>query len=893
MGGSQSLAIPRDEETRYTVIEAPWEKVRDLLDSALELPPAERSKYLDENCTDPQVRRSVEALIESYEQSAAFLEKPAIRTFSELDQSWTGRMLGPYKLLDEIGAGGMGVVYRATRADDEYQQNVAVKIVGGVFVSKQLVDHFRAERQILANLNHPNVARLLDGGTTAEGLPYLVMEFVEGTPIDEYCDTHHLPLCERLALFVQLCGAVQYAHQNLIIHRDLKPGNILVTADGTPKLLDFGIAKLLQPVGQLASNERPVTLQPMMTPEYASPEQFERRPVTTASDVYSLGVVLYLLLTGRRRYVRTSANAQDNAHAIATETPIKPSTAIGRPEDSGSRNKETTTATVVMNRRAQSVERLRKELAGDLDAIVLKSLEKESARRYASAEQFAEDIHRYLAGKPVEARLPTVRYRAGKFVQRHVVAVAAATAVAIASVIAVGLIVRAERQAEKQRARAEQRFNDVRSLANSLMFEIHDSIRDLPGSTPARKLLVQRALQYLDSLSREASDDPSLQRELAAAYEKLGNVQGNPYYANLGDTVGALTSYRKAIAMREGLLKSDPASASLKWSLQGNYLAMGSLLKTQHDLPGALASVRRALAIAESVSAERQDAIAQDRLAGSHYFLAEILASTGDLSGALEEYRKAAAIRESAQPVNPAQEGLLHTHSAGDYSGIARVLMRQGQLGAAIDAQRKATTLLEGLSVADPNNATIRSFLADSYQFLGADLKDNGDLKSGLQYLHKAQTIYQTLSKADASNVYLPYHLGYTDISIGDGLIRGGNLTGGMQSLHEALALFQRLVEAHPENSDDREGLASAYSTLGAAYQRVAGNPHVPKLTQLENWRKARTSYQESLEALKELQTRGAHDTEEDRGLTDIKQKIAACDEAIAGLRGHSADNPR
>jgi eukaryotic-like serine/threonine-protein kinase len=866
------------------VIDAPWEKVRDLLDSALELPPEARSKYLDENCTDPQVRRSIESLIESYEESATFLEKPATQRLVEQDHSWTGRTLGPYKLLNEIGVGGMGVVYRATRADDEYQQNVAIKIIGSVFVSRQLVDRFRAERQILANLNHPNVARLLDGGTTPEGLPYLVMEFVEGTPIDEYCDAQRLPVRERLELFVQLCGAVQYAHQNLIVHRDLKPGNILVTAEGTPKLLDFGIAKILQPVEQRSGGERTVSAQPMMTPEYASPEQFESRPVTTASDVYSLGVILYLLLTGHRCYVRTSPGAPNLAHAIATEAPIKPSNAIGRAKNIDS-NKETRIATTVSNRRSQSIERLRKELAGDLDAIVLKSLEKDAARRYTSAEQFAEDIRHYLEGMPVQACLPTARYRAAKFVYRHTVAVAAATAIAIASVMAVGVIIRAERQAQSQRARAERRFNDVRTLAHSLMFDIHDSIKDLPGSTPARKVLVERASQYLDSLSLEANGDPSLQKELGDAYERLGDVQGNPFYANLGDIAGALTSYGKVAAILEPLLKNDPGNTAVKWSLYANYIATGSCLEAEHDFSKASASVRRALTISEGLLSDSSDARTRDRVAGAYYYLGGILKETSDLPGALQSYQKAAVLSTSAKPADAAQTRSLRTHLAGDYSGIATVLALQGQLANAIDVQRRATELLEDLSAADPMNATIRMFLADSHQFLGSDLENNGDLDHGLQHLRKAMQIYQILSTADPSNTLPSYRMGYTQMAIGELLVRNGHSAEGLQNSLASLATFRKLLETHPDNSNNREGLSDAYSTLGAAYQKMAMNPSSLRSGRLQDWQKARANYQKSLNVLVNLQARNALGALKSNAIAEIEQKLAACDAAISGLR--------
>jgi serine/threonine protein kinase len=866
------------------VIEAPWEKVRDLLDSALELPREERSRYLDEHCSDPPVRRSVDALIESYEESTTFLETPTISSFSEPEQSWAGRSLGPYRLLDEIGAGGMGVVYRATRADDEYSQNVAVKIVNGIFISKQLVDRFRAERQILANLNHPNIARLLDGGTTPERLPYLVMEFVEGTPIDEYCDVHHRAVHERLDLFVRLCGAVQYAHQNLIVHRDLKPGNILVTADGTPKLLDFGIAKILDPVGQRPTGEQTKTLQPMMTPEYASPEQFEGRPVTTASDVYSLGVVLYHLLTGRRRYVKAVASARDLAHAVTAQTPIRPSIAIGRAENVDSEDDQTAIAAVVNNRRARSIERLRKELAGDLDAIVLKSLERDASRRYSSVEQFTDDLRRFLSGQPVHARLPTLRYRAAKFVRRNAAAVSATLLVVIASVIAVGWIARAEHTASRERARADQRFNDVRSLANSLMFDIHDSIKDLPGSTPARKLVVERALTYLDSLSREANGDSSLQRELAAAYERVGDVQGNPYYANLGDTSGALASYRKAVAIREGLLKSDSVKTSDRWSLCKNYIAIAASSEANRKFPEALANARKASAISDALLPQAQDPATRELGAGPYYYLGNILAETGDLGDALESYRKAVAVLKSVQPATSAQNTAIQTHLAGNYSGIARVLAWQKQFGSAVEAQKQATLLLEALSLSNPANATLRGFLGDSYQFLGSDLNDNGDLDHGLQYLRRAENIYQALRSADPSNALIAYRLAYTEINIGEIMLTQRRSSGAVQILKTALTRFQALMEGHPENGLNYQGLADAYAELGKAYEQFASNPGSPSQAKLRDWTEARTSYQKSQAVLVQAHDKGVLETDKSGYFARLSQDIATCDVRIARL---------
>ena len=307
-----------------------WQQVREILASAIALPEAERSAYLDKSCAaDPELRSEVRSLLDSHEQAGSvFLNRPAADlkaglTKTGLRSNWIGRRIGVYKIEAEIGHGGMGEVYRAVRADGQYKKEVAIKLVRGGYDTAAVLERFLHERQILASLDHPNIARLYDGGTTEDGLPYLVMELIEGTPIDQYCEEHDLPINERLKLFTQVCAAVQYAHQRLVIHRDIKPSNILVTTDGIPKLLDFGIAKILDPAAKAET-----TLVRPMTPEYASPEQVRGEPITTATDVYSLGVVLYRLLTGRSPYPENTKTPLELARVICELEPTKPSSAI-------------------------------------------------------------------------------------------------------------------------------------------------------------------------------------------------------------------------------------------------------------------------------------------------------------------------------------------------------------------------------------------------------------------------------------------------------------------------------------------------------------------------------------------------------------------------------------
>ena len=481
-----------------------WQQMKEVLATALDLAPAERTAYLDKRCAgDGSLRDDVDRmLLDEQRLSPQFLEstsvaEAAVSVLREEKNPWIGRRVGAYQIAEEIGAGGMGEVYRAFRADDQYRKEVALKLIRSGQDSGSVIARFKNERQILAGLEHPNVARLMDGGTTEDGLPYLVMELIEGQPINEYCQSQKLSISERLTLFLEVCAAVQYAHQRLIIHRDIKPGNILVTADGVPKLLDFGIAKILDAQNGLDQAGSTLTMFRVLTPQYASPEQVKGEPITTASDVYSLGVVLYELLTGKSPYPANSA-PQDAARAVCEVEPAKPSAAVrqGRTpaRDSGLNSDSDSKA------HAGTPDKLARQLRGDLDNIVLMALRKEPQRRYSSVEQFAEDVRRYLATLPIAARRDTPRYRASKFVSRHKAGVIAAAAVALTLVI--GLVITV------QQARiAQRRFNDVRSLANSLIFDVHDSIKDLPGSTPARKIIVDRALQYLNVLAQESKGD--------------------------------------------------------------------------------------------------------------------------------------------------------------------------------------------------------------------------------------------------------------------------------------------------------------------------------------------------------------------------------------------------
>jgi hypothetical protein len=501
MADSQGMVAPRNQRGKSSVTSERWKRIEAHFEETLEAPPAQRSRVL-EAIRDDELRREVESLLRAHEEAGVFIDEPD-RFFSsesfETDTFSPGQTIERYRIIREIGRGGMGAVFLAERADDVYQKQVALKVIKRGMDTDSVLRHFHNERQILAGFDHPNIARLLDGGTTPSGLPYFVMEYVKGLPIDEHCNARTLSVAERLDLFREVCAAVSYAHRRLVIHRDIKRSNILVTAEGVPKLLDFGIAKILQhgdePLGTITGIR-------LMTPDYASPEQLRGLPVTTASDVYSLGVVLYGLLCGRSPYPVTGSSPHEIARVITETEPTKPSTAVAKCDPSSKIR--------IANP---------KLLRGDLDNIVLMALRKEPERRYQSVEQFSEDIRRHLEERPVLACKDTLGYRSAKFVGRNKIALAAAGLVLLSLI---GGIIATSWQAHiatREKARAERRFQQVRNLAHSVLFDYYDAIRFLPGATKVRERLVKDALNYLDSLAGEAHDSPELQRELAAAYE--------------------------------------------------------------------------------------------------------------------------------------------------------------------------------------------------------------------------------------------------------------------------------------------------------------------------------------------------------------------------------------
>jgi len=795
-----------------------WEQVKEIFGKALELQPPERESYLEDTCGgDPILQLEVERLLHA-EKSAdtGFLNMPAIATRLENDDTprdaMLGRRMGAYKIAELIGVGGMGEVFRAFRADDQYRKQVALKVVRAGQDSECVFRRFKNERQILASLDHPNIARLLDGGSNQEGAPYFVMELIEGQSLDQYCNDHKLRIDDRLKLFLQVCSAVQFAHQRLVVHRDIKPSNILVTADGTPKLLDFGVSRILDPELVDGQADPTLTVLRALTPAYASPEQIKGEPITTASDVYSLGVVLYELLTRRAPYAVSSRTPHEISRAVCDLEPEKPSVAVRRPVSPQDEKSSPG------DHGDFSPAKLSKQLKGDLDNIVLIALRKEPARRYASVEEFARDIRRHLEHLPVAARKGTVGYRTSKFIRRHTVGLVA-TAVVVAALLAgMGTTL-------AQKRRADRRFNDVRALANSLLFEIHDSIRDLPGSTPARKLIVDRALRYLDSLSAEGGSDLSLMRELATAYERVGEVQGHYLQNSLGDTVGSLKSYQKALQLRQQLAKQS-SDWNDQLALAKSYRLVGNQLWATGDWRGAMDINARAVSISELLNKERpSDLNILDELGHDYYYAAQIPGghdSAGLNAAAIirENYTKSAAVDAAMLKLDPDNEKTQRSYEIG-LTQLGNMLRDQDRdATGALDIYRKCLEIALSLNRRAPTTQHARDIAVAYYQIASTYSDHFGDSKQALEYYRKALETYQQATAADPANTLLRQGLAiaYANVGWQEGMT--GDRAGSTEALDRGLEIMRAIVALSPQNVQQKDTFAQFYVNRGDNFLR-------------------------------------------------------------------------
>ncbi|MBI1762243.1 MAG: protein kinase [Acidobacteria bacterium] len=874
-----------------------YHQLKELFQAALERTPAERTAFLVAACqADQTLRAEVNELLAANEQTsyidaAALLQEAlddATLPLSSTADSMVGQQLGPYRILREIGHGGMGSVYLAERDDKQFKKQVAVKLlrVGSSMQaqhSELIVRRFRQERQILASLEHPNIARLLDGGATPAGLPYLVLEYVEGQPLDEYCDGQQLSLRERLQLFRTVCSAVHYAHQNLVVHRDLKPSNILITQAGTPKLLDFGIAKILNPESFDQTIDQTLPSVRLMTPAYASPEQVRGEAITTASDVYALGVVLYELLTGHRPYQLAVHSLHETARVICETEPPKPSAIVTRAEvitGSDGRERATITPAEVGRARQEAPERLCRQLAGDLDNIVLMALRKEPQRRYASVEQFSEDIQRHFDGLPVRASRDTFAYRSAKFMRRNRAGVAAAALVTLSLIAGIITTAWQARVARAERVKAEQRFNDVRKLAHTVVFELHDAIETLPGSTPARALLVQRSIEYLDSLAREAASDVALQRELATAYERIGDLQGNPYRANLGNGQGALQSYRQALALREAVLQKNPRDAAAQLDLADSLLKLCGAVEYAEGADAALKLGQRALGLCNG-ALQTQPASERGRqlLASSHETVGNALRANKNFDGALANYGKSLSGFEALfqTATAPADKARYQRNLAINLRKYGDVEWMRGQQQAGLALALRALEQFTALAQAEPNNAQAQFALSAQHTSLGNYYWEAKDLPQAEAHYRQGLQLDELCVRNDPNNVQMRRSLIVNSQNVGYTLAQQGHVAQAQPYCDKALTELAALLKTNATAPGLLNMAKEIYGYDGEVNVLCAERRGVTRAESQRYWQAALKSYQRSLDLLQQLKEKGLVRQVDAQQEASLQSEIAKC----------------
>ncbi len=716
-----------------------WLKIKETFYQALDLPAIEREKFLATQ--NDLVRSEVSELLASHEKAEGFIADTAVVEFGLDRETLVGERIGGYKLLEMIGAGGMGKVFRAEKED--VGKNFAVKLIKRGMDTEAVLRRFIQERQILSRLEHPNIARLLDGGTTNDGLPFFVMEYVEGLPVTRFCDRHQLDTKERLKLFRQICSAVAYAHQNLIVHRDLKPSNILVTEGGIPKLLDFGIAKLLDPEGL----EDTATQARMFTPEYASPEQLNGLPITTASDVYSLGVILYELLSGQRPFKSDKKSYQEIVKLILTEEPMRPSSIVSSQwpvVGNTSKNKNETKKSEIRNPKSEI-----RNLKGDLDNIILKSLRKEPDRRYNSVQEFSEDIRRHLTGLPVTATADTFFYRFSKFVQRHRQGMVVGSLTAIIILTVSGFGVWQGIAANRERQKAEKRVTEIRDVAKSLMNETNASLAKIPGNVAVQKALAEKSVALLDSLASGETIDAALMKELAESYTKLADIQ----IRSFREFDKAIENLEKSGAIYRRILQNDPTNADVRRKI---YAAQMRHIEALHNTNRREEMFQIGLAAVENrreiIRLEPENPSNYANLAAMHGWFGDKDLLFGRKDEAVVNYRKGVEIIDQA-----IEKQALINDSAEAKAELARLYFIKGWLTKGTGETAKAVGIFgESSEIAKQifaeNAAVVGNFrrVVGSFEEIALIYEKRNDFQSALAaYLTARNLVDEGLKKRE------------------------------------------------------------------------------------------------------------------------------------------------
>ena len=747
-----------------------WQELQDIFDEVCAVDQGSRDTLLDERCRgNEDLRRAVERLLRAYDGERA--------ANANAQQPPAGARFGVWETTRLLARGGMGEVWLARRADGQHEQRAALKILSPYLVAPDAVERFRRERQLLARLENPNIARLLDGGMTPRGEPYLVMEYVEGVRLDEYCKERQPSVRERLQLMLEVCSAVNAAHQHLVVHRDLKPGNILVTPDGQPKLLDFGIAKVIDPEAGLSQT---ATASLFLTPTYASPETLRGEPATVATDVYSLGVVLYEMLTGHLPFDGSKLSPAALVEAMTKSDVTRPS-AVCRDA------------------------KLRTALQGDLDNIVLKAVARHPGERYESAAHLAEDIRRHLEGKAVLAVHGNRWYITRKFVRRH--AWAASSAVLLFLSLAGGLAgtLWEAHVARRERAGAEQRFNDARAMANYLLFDLYDSVGKIPGTMPVQADMCRRALDYLDRMAATKSADLDLRLDLAQGYLHLATIFGRKLGVgdSLGNNAKAADVARKALAIIDPLVREHPGDVRVSRTLVSIQGQLGAALSSIGQYDEAFASLKKAAEGSDRIVTDHRDATSLQDAGLAWAVYGKMLSEKGgyiafNAQAPLISLHKAADYLEAALRIDPGNTQTT-LRLAEAYEAMGRIDAMPNPVKGIQDFST-ALDLLARLPESERETVDVQQIRARNLALVGWGQGQLGMLKESLANLDQARPILDSQAAADPENVGAQYRR--VDLYRTLGIVHGyaKHASESLRYFEEAIAISDRIVTRDTAN---------------------------------------------------------------------------------------------
>jgi eukaryotic-like serine/threonine-protein kinase len=825
-----------------------WQEVSPYLDEVLEIAPEQRSAWLlSLSKKDTRLASLIQALLDDQQQlkQEGFLETSALPHSAGL----AGQKIGAYTLVSQIGQGGMGSVWLAQRSDGRFDRQAAVKFVNIALTSRVTEERFKREGTILGRLIHPHIAQLLDAGVSSDGRPYLVLEYVDGVTIDRYCDEHKLDVEARIRLFLDVLSPVAEAHANLVVHRDIKPSNVLVSNDGQVKLLDFGIAKLLAQDESAAETMLTMGADGPLTPLFAAPEQVTGGTVTTATDVYALGLMFYLLLTGQHPVGTSARSPAELLKAIVELEPPRASAVV-------------LTAASGAEKRSTTPEKLSRQLRGDLDTILGKALKKNPQERYASVTAFADDLQRYLKHEAISVRPDTFAYLAIKFARRNRVGVAL-TSVALAAIVAGSAV------AIYQARIAERRFQDVRKLAHTFVFDLHDEVAKLDGSTKVREMMVETGLQYLDNLAKNAGGDLELQKEIAAGYMKIGAAQGFPTQPNLGRTADAFASYRKAGDIYQRIAEKNSAYLP---DLAAFYLSYSGLFRFNHDPKRARELTESAIQIFDRLRTHRQlDAQSENSYTLAWCKLGDFDEDWGYYHQAWTEFSRCSELAHAQLSRTRDPQSIKAVAESAERIGTAA--QELGHLREALQAFDEEETAIRELLTAEPLNPRLRRNLALMYQFRGRvyfndSYPNYGDPKSALEsltlYLKTAQEMLEhdpnntaAQFSVEVATLKVSYCLQQSEplaavrlardslrmldqmiasnkggpmivsnraealLRLGEAQLKAGQMGEALNSADSALAAIRKITTQSP---DDRSNLVQALMLAGKTND-VAGNP--------------------------------------------------------------------